>query len=244
MIRLIRAELVKLSTTRLFLWLGLLIVALSGFVTTITILSTDELSLATLNQQRSLAQFAAVGAIIALIVGIVLAAGEYAHGTIAHTFLVSPVRPRVVAAKLIAGAIVGVLVTGFAELVTWTIAAAWISGRSVPFLLDSRPILDTYLGILGAGALAAVLGVGLGAVLRRQTAAIVIALIWLLVGEPVLSIAGIQEYAPGHAFAAVAVAGERSSELLGLWPGLVVALAYGIGFAAAGAVAIERTDVS
>jgi hypothetical protein len=148
------------------------------------------------------------------------------------------------AAKLIAGAIVGVLVAGFAELVTWAIAAAWISGRSVPFLLDSRPILDTYLGILGAGALAAVLGVGLGAVLRRQTAAIVIALVWLLVGEPVLSIAGIQEYAPGHAIAAVAVAGERSSELLGLWPGLLVALVYGIVFAAAGAVAMERTDVS
>lgn len=244
MIRLIRAEFVKLSTTRLFLWLGLLIVALSGFVTTITILSTDELSLATLNQQRSIAQFAAVGAIIALIVGIVQSSGEYAHGTIAHTFLVSPVRPRVMAAKLIAGAIVGVLVAGFAELVTWAIAAAWISGRSVPFLLDSRPILDTYLGILGAAALAAVLGVGLGAVLRRQTAAIVIALVWLLVGEPVLSIAGIQEYGPGHSIAAVAVAGERSSELLGLWPGLLVALVYGIVLAAAGAVAVERTDVS
>jgi ABC-type transport system involved in multi-copper enzyme maturation permease subunit len=243
-IRLVRAELVKLSTTRLFLWLGLLIVALSGFVTTITVLSTDKLSLATLNQQRSLVQFAAVGAIIALIVGIVQSSGEYAHGTIAHTFLVSPVRPRVMAAKLIAGAIVGVLVAGFAELVTWAIAAAWISGKSVPFLLDSRPILDTYLGILGAGALAAVLGVGLGAVLRRQTAAIVIALVWLLVGEPVLSIAGIQEYAPGHAIAAVAVAGERSSELLGVWPGLLVALVYGIVFAAAGAVAMERTDVS
>jgi hypothetical protein len=154
------------------------------------------------------------------------------------------VRLRVVAAKLIAGAIVGVLVAGFAELVTWTIAAAWISGRSVPFWLDSRAILDTYLGILGAGALAAVLGVGLGAVLRRQTAAIVIALVWLLVGEPVLSIAGIQEYGPGHAIAAVAVAGERSSELLGLWPGLLVALVYGTAFAAAGAVAMERSDVS
>ena len=244
MIRLIRAELVKLSTTRLFLWLGLLIVALSGFVTTITVLSTDDSSLATLDQQRSLVQFAAVGAIIALIVGIVQSSGEYAHGTIAHTFLVSPVRPRVMAAKLIAGAIVGVLVAGFAELVTWAIAAAWISGKSVPFLLDSRPILDTYLGILGAGALAAVLGVGLGAVLRRQTAAIVIALVWLLVGEPVLSIAGIQEYAPGHAIAAVAVAGERSSELLDVWPGLLVALVYCSVFAAAGAVAIERTDVS
>ena len=244
MIRLVRAELVKLSTTRLFLWLGLLIVALSGFVTTITVLSTDNRRWPPSTSSARSLQFAAVGAIIALIVGIVQSSGEYAHGTIAHTFLVSPVRPRVMAAKLIAGAIVGVLVAGFAELVTWAIAAAWISGKSVPFLLDSRPILDTYLGILGAGALAAVLGVGLGAVLRRQTAAIVIALVWLLVGEPVLSIAGIQEYAPGHAIAAVAVAGERSSELLGVWPGLLVALVYCIVFAAAGAVAMERTDVS
>jgi ABC-2 type transport system permease protein len=243
-IRLVRAELAKVSTTRLFLWLGLLIVALSGFVTSITILSSDESTLARLSEQRTIVQFAAVGAIIALIVGIVLAAGEYAHGTIAHTFLVSPVRPRVVAAKLIAGAIVGILVTGFAEFVTWSIAAAWISGKSVPFLLDSRPILSTYLGILGAGALAAALGVGLGALLRRQTAAIVLGLIWLLVGEPVLAIAGIQEYAPGHAIAAVAVAGERSSELLGLWPGLLVGLVYVVGFAAAGAVAMTRADVS
>jgi ABC-type transport system involved in multi-copper enzyme maturation permease subunit len=242
-IRLIRAELVKLSTTRLFLWLGLLILALSAFVTSTTILSNDATEVATLSQQRSIAQFAAVGAIIALIVGIVLAAGEYTHGTIAHTFLVTPVRARVVAAKLIAGAIVGVLVTGFAEVVTWGIAAAWISGKSLPFFLDDRSILKTYLGILGAGALAAAIGVGLGAFLRRQTAAIVLALIWLLVGEPVLSIAGGQEYAPGHAVAAVAVAGERSSELLAFWPGLLVALVYVVVLAAAGVVAVDRSDV-
>lgn len=244
MIRLVRAELAKATTTRLFLWLGLLIVGLSAFVTSTTILSNDDSTLATLSEQRSIAQFAAVGAVIALIVGIVLAAGEYAHGTIAHTFLVSPLRIRVVLAKLLAGAIVGLLVTGFAELVTWSIAAAWLSGKSVPFFLDSREILDTYLGILGAGALAAAIGVGLGALLRRQTAAIVLALIWLLVGEPVLAISGTQEYAPGHAVAAVAVAGERSSELLAFGPGLLLALAYVVGIAAAGAVAMDRSDVS
>jgi ABC-2 type transport system permease protein len=243
-IRLVRAELVKLSTTRLFLWLGLLIVALSGFVTSITIASNQASALATLSEQRSIAQFAAAGAVIALIVGIVLSAGEYTHGTIAHTFLAMPVRGRIVAAKLIAGAIAGVLVTAFAELVTWTIAAAWLAGKSVPFWLDSRSVLKTYLAILGAGALASALGVGLGAILRRQTAAIVLALVWLLVGEPVLSIAGIQQYAPGHAIAAVAVAGDRSSELLALWPGLVVALAYVVGLAAVGAVAVDRSDVS
>jgi ABC-2 type transport system permease protein len=104
-------------------------------------------------------------------------------------------------------------------------------------------VLDTYLGILGAGARAAVVGVGIGALFRRQTAAIVLALIWLLVGEPVLSIAGVQEYAPGHAIAAVASAGTSSSELLGFWPGLLVALAYAALFAVAGAVAVDRSDV-
>jgi hypothetical protein len=60
----------------------------------------------------------------------------------------------------------------------------------------------------------------------------------------VLSIAGVQEYAPGHAIAAVASAGTSTSELLGFWPGLLVALAYAAVFAVAGAVAVDRSDVS
>jgi hypothetical protein len=191
-IRLVRAELLKLATTRLFLWLGLMILGLSAFVTSTRIASTSQLQLSGVSEQRSIVQFAAIGAIVALIVGIVDSAGEYAHGTIAHTFLVTPVRERVVAAKLIAGAIAGMLVAAFAEVVTWSIAAVWLERKSVPLQLATRTVLDTYLGILGAGALAAVVGVGIGALFRRQTAAIVLALIWLLVGEPVLSIAGVR----------------------------------------------------
>jgi ABC-2 type transport system permease protein len=214
-IRLVRAELLKLATTRLFLWLGLMILGLSAFVTSTRIASTSQLQLSDVGEQRSIVQFAAIGAIVALIVGIVDSAGEYAHGTIAHTFLVTPVRERVMVAKVIAVAIAGMLVAGFAELV-----------------------------ILGAGALAAVVGVGIGALFRRQTAAIVLALIWLLVGEPVLSIARVQEYAPGHAIAAVAVAGTPTSELLDFWPGLLVTLAYAAVFAVAGAVSVDRADVN
>jgi ABC-2 type transport system permease protein len=243
-IRLVRAELLKLGTTRLFLWLGLMILALSAFVTSTRIASTSHLQLSSMSEQRSIAQFAAIGAIVALIVGIVESAGEYAHGTIAHTFLVTPVRERVVAAKVIAGAIAGLLVAAFSELVTWTIAAVWLEGKSVPFELATRTVLDTYLGILGAGALAAVIGVGIGALFRRQTAAIVLALVWLLVGEPVLSIANVQEYAPGHAIAAVASPVTPTSELLDFWPGLLVALAYAAVFAVAGAVAVDRSDVN
>ena len=244
MIGLVRAELVKLTTTRLFLWLGLLILGLSAFVTSTRIASTSATQLAGAGEQRSIIQFAAIGAIVALIVGIVESAGEYAHGTIAHTFLATPVRERVVAAKLLAGAIAGALICGFAELVTWLIAAAWLAGKSVDLQLATRSVLQTYLGILGAGALAAAIGVGLGALLRRQTAAIVLALIWLLVGEPVLAITGVQEYAPGHAIAAVSVGGTDTTELLGFGPGLLVALGYTAVFALAGAVVVARSDVN
>jgi ABC-2 type transport system permease protein len=243
-IRLVRAELVKLTTTRLFLWLGLLILGLSAFVTSTRIASTSVSQLMILSEQRSIAQFAGIGAVVAVIVGIVVTAGEYAHGTIAHTFLATPVRNRVMAGKVVAGAIAGVLIVAFSELVTWLIAAVWLWGKSVPFQLDDRSILRSYLGILGAGALAAVVGVGIGALFRRQTAAIVLALLWLLVGEPVLSIAGGQAYAPGHAIAAVAAGGTSSSDLLHFGPGLLVALAYAGVFAVAGAVVIDRTDVN
>lgn len=244
MIRLVRAELVKLSTTRLLLWLGLTIFGLSAFVTSTRIASTSVSQLTALSEQRSIAQFAGIGAIVALIVGIVVVAGEYAHGTIAHTFLATPVRERVVAAKVVAGAIAGALIAAFSELVTWLIAAIWLWGKSVPVELGDRSILQSYLGILGAGALAAVAGVGIGALFRRQTAAIVLALLWLLVGEPVLSIAGVQPYAPGHAIAAVAAAGTSSSELLHFGPGLLVALLYAGVFAVAGAAMVDYADVN
>ena len=213
-------------------------------MTSTRIASTSQLQLSGVSEQRSIAQFAAIGAIVALIVGIVDSAGEYAHGTIAHTFLVTPVRERVVAAKLIGGAIAGMLVAGFAELVTWSIAAVWLEGKSVPLQLATRTVLDTYLGILGAGALAAVVGVGIGALFRRQTAAIVLAL----------------DLAPGRR----AGAGDRRrpgvragprdrggglrrylhQRAAGFRAGLLVALVYAAVFAVAGAVAVDRSDVS
>jgi hypothetical protein len=87
--------------------------------------------------------------------------------------------------------------------------------------------------------------VGLGAVLRRQTGAIVLALVWLLVGEPLLAIGNAQPYAPGHAIAAVAVnAGRGSVELLHFWPALLLGLLYATVLALLGTWLVERSDVT
>ena len=245
MTRLVRAELLKATTTRLLLWLGLLILALVTLIVSLDAGQNGASDLAGPGHQRDLVSSAAVSALVALIFGIVASAGEYAHGTISHTFLVAPVRPRVIAAKVFAGMLAGLALALVAEIGAWLLAALWLSGKSVPSHLASHDILKLFLGTLLAAAIAAGIGVGLGALLRRQTGAIVIALIWLLVGEPLLAIGGVQPYAPGHAIAAVAVgAGHSSGELLGFGPATLLALGYAAVLALLGAWVVNRSDVT
>ena len=244
MTRLVHAELLKLLTTRLLLWLGLLILALALLVISLNVSQDSASHASEPGAQRGIVAFAAVSALIALIVGIVAAAGEFAHGTAAHTFLAAPVRERVVAAKVVAVAVAGLGLGLFAAIVSWALTALWLAGRSLPDHLLSHEMLNLFLGVLGAAPIAGAIGVGFGSVVRRQTAAIIVALVWLLVGEPLLAVAHVQQYAPAHAIAAVVNAGRHSSELLDFGPGLAVALAYVVGLWALGTVLVRRADVT
>ena len=124
MTRLVGAELLKVRTTRLFLWLGLLTLALETLVISLHVGKDSLASLGEPRQQRDVVSIAAVSALISLILGIVASAGEYAHGTISQTFLVAPVRERVAAAKLIAGALAGSILAVIACGFAWGFAAS------------------------------------------------------------------------------------------------------------------------
>lgn len=244
MTRLLRAELLKLVTTRLLLWLGLLILALEVLVIALHVSQDSLASLAEPRNQRDVISIAAVSALVSLIVGVVSSAGEYGHGTISHTLLVAPVRERVVAAKLLAGALAGAGLAAFAGVVAWVLAGLLLSARSVPVHLASAAVMRPLFGTLAAAAITGAFGVGFGFVLRRQTAAVVVIFVWLLVAEPLLAIANVDRYGPGHAVASVVEAGVQSSGLLAFWPGLLLALAYAAGFGVVGAVFVRRTDVA
>jgi ABC-2 type transport system permease protein len=242
--RLLRAELLKLVTTRLLLWLGLLILALEVLVIALHVSQDSLSSLAEPRSQRDVVSIAGIAALIALIVGVVSSAGEYGHGTISHTFLVAPVRERVVAAKVIANALAGAALGVLAGVIAWVLAALLLSARSVPVHLGSAGVIRPLFGTLLAAAVTGGLGVGFGFVLRRQTAAVVIVFVWLLVAEPLLSIAHVDRYGPGHAIASVVEAGAQGSGLMEFWPGLLLSLAYAAGFALVGALVVKRTDVA
>jgi len=243
--RLVHAELLKLATTRIVLWLGLLLLGLVTLIVSVTAGNNSATELAIVSHQRDLVAPAAVSALVALILGIVVSAGEYAHGTVSQTFLVAPVRSRVIAAKVVVAALAGLGLALFAEVSAYALAALWLAGKSVPSHLASHETVLLFAGTLSAGAIAAAIGVGLGALLRRQTAAIVLSLVWLLIGEPLLAIGGAQPYSPGHAVVAVALnAGRSSEELLRFWPGTLLALAYAAVLALLGTWLVERSDVT
>ncbi len=244
MTRLVRAELLKIRTTRLLLWLGLLVLGLEVLVIVLHVFQDSLFELAQPRNQRDVVSIAAVSALISLILGIVASAGEFGNGTIGHTFLVAPVRERVAAAKLAAAALAGGGLALGACVFGWALAAILLKARSLPVHLGSGASLRLAGGIVLAAGIAGALGVGFGSLLRRQTAAIVIALVWLLVGEPLLGIANVERYAPGHVVASVVEAGNQGSQLLSFGGGFGLALVYLVVAGLLGTLALNRADIT
>lgn len=78
--------------------------------------------LAALDEQRKVIRLAAIADVFALLLGVVIVGGEQSHGTITQTFLVEPVRERVLAAKGLVAAGLGALLAVAAAVVVVAIA--------------------------------------------------------------------------------------------------------------------------
>ena len=238
MTRLVRAELVKLRTVRTVLWVTLGMLGLVG-VSVISVVASSG-TIQNAGDDRSVARIAAIAVLFAFILGAVLTGAEGTHGTITQTFLFAPVRERVLAAKVVVAVALGVALGILAEAVTLTIA---VPGVSLD-VHDTRLVLG---GVLIGCAATAAIGVGLGAIFHRQGPALIVAFVWLLVGESVLAI-GLRDnvkYLPGHVVIATLTGtrGPSDSNLLGAWPGAVGSLLYAVAFVAAGAALLSRRDV-
>jgi ABC-type transport system involved in multi-copper enzyme maturation permease subunit len=240
----LRAELLKAGTTRLLLWFGLGLGAFLVLVLSVHIGSQHQADLRRLTTQRTVFAFAGLTAIIAVLIGTILVTAEYAHGTINQSFLAVPVRGKLLVAKLCAALLVVFVLAVGADLVTLLIAEIWFHGRGASLHLEHYT-LAPFLGAVGASMLAAAIGIGIGALFRRQTAAIVTVLLWLLIGEGVIGIIGDDaRFAPGRVLGAVAAAHSVGvGDRLGAWSAAVVGLAYATAFCAAGFLVVLGSDV-
>lgn len=248
--RLVHAELLKLRTSRGLLANALVALAFVPISIGTAILTAGKdgggPALHTSEGVRHVLSAASSGSLIVLIIGILVVAGEFRHSTATSTFLISPDRTAVVRAKLAASAIAGTVIALAASALTLAIALPWLASRNVDVNIFGGDVAVALFGGIAATILYAFVGVGVGALIRNQTTAVVAALIWVMVVEGLLvsSVPSIGRWLPGGAAAALSAASTGRGGLLPLWGGALLFAAYGLTFAAAGARFVIRRDIT
>ncbi|NEA24624.1 ABC transporter permease [Actinomadura bangladeshensis] len=192
-------------------------------------------------------------------IGTLAMTSEYRHRTADTTFLFEPRRWRVLAAKLLAHGVAG---AAYGLVLAGTAAGAFFGASAVRGVTLGLPAADI-TGILARIALAMVaymlLGIGMGALIRNQAAALVVVIGYLYAGEmTLLVIPGVRElypWLPGGATAALtdftavtdAMSAQLSADpvhLLSPALGALLLLAYTALAATAAIVRPMRRDIT
>jgi ABC-type transport system involved in multi-copper enzyme maturation permease subunit len=247
--RLVRAEWTKLLTTRV--WLGLLLgacVLVGGFAALLTGLAGQSDGPPALQDPTfgpTVFGLAGNASILSLVLGIIGTTQEYRHRTATPTFLASPHRGRVIAAKLAAYLVAGIPFALVACVVDVVVVLLYAGGRGFAPALDGDA-LQVLAGAAVSVVLYTVIGVGLGALFRNQVGAIVGALVYLFVIENIIggigAISGIYRWLPGGASAAL-TGTIQGPDLLNQWQGGVLLAAYALAFSIVGTFLAVRRDV-
>jgi ABC-type transport system involved in multi-copper enzyme maturation permease subunit len=244
----LRSELLKLRTTRtsrtLLLWmlvLVVLVVLLHSFA-----LSGATLRVAT-NQPKVFGWGTSIGAMFAALLGALSITSEIRSGTIRPTLLATPNRTLVIAAKVIATAIGGVLIGLIAEGLVAATASSAFAVRGIPVAITASGYAQMLAGGAAAAALWAAIGTGIGAIVRNQIGAVAGLCVWLLLVETVLigEAPSFGKFTPGSAAGALVgmLQSAGSSKLLAPGVGAALLVLYAVVAAGAGALATERRDL-
>jgi hypothetical protein len=249
MTRLVHSELLKLRTTRTARVLLTLAAAGTAALVAIVLLlagrpgqpalGPDALRLLVLVPAQPLT-------LAALVLGVLGMAGELRHGTATSTFLVTPKRGRVVAAKLAAAAVTGLAMAAASSAAVLAVGLPWLRAKGIDVAIADAGVAARVAGLAVAVALYAVLGTGLGALLRNQVAAVVVGLLWWSQGVErvltgILHQPGLERWLPLGAASALTAPGDGT---LPMWAGALVFAAYGLGLALLGGRLVARRDLT
>lgn len=244
----LRAELLKQRSTRTNLglfagMLGLVLFAvlLHGFG-----LAADNVGSTSEQLTMLFGRGEFLGALFAALLGALSITGEIRHGTIRPTFLVTPRRGRVVAAKVWASMLIGAGFGLAASALAAGVGTAALRVRGIDVQLDGGDYALLVAGSAAAAALWAAFGVGVGAVVRSQVPTLIGISAWLLFVEGLLvgDVAGVGDvgrFAPGAL--GMAASGQHPDTLVAPAVGLLLLALYAVAAAAAGWVATTRRDV-
>ena len=243
MTRQLGSELLKLRTTRAVAGLLLAAAALTLFGACVEGLTPRAAELAARDTQRSMFSAGVTAILFSTLAGLLAVTSEFRYGTIRPTLLVQPRRRVVLGAKLLAGALVGVVFAVACVAVAFAAGLAILALRGVDVALHSSDLAPLTLGALLGGVLGALIGVAVGALIRNQVGAIVAVAAYAFAVDAVLFAAApaVGRYLPGKA--GDGLAGLPDAELLAPGAGAAVMAAWTLAFVAAAAWRTDHTDV-
>jgi ABC-2 type transport system permease protein len=239
----LRSELLKQRSTPTTLYLFL---AMLGFVAVAVAMHVIALSKAHLSTNAGqLAVFEVgtrAGMIFAALAGALAITAEIRFGTIRPTFLVTPRRGPVIAAKLAVGGLVGIIYGLLAEGLMAAAATIAFSVRGIPNHLSGGDYTRILAGGAAAAALWATVGVGVGALVRNQVATLVGLLSWMFLVESITEgfVPGAAKLLPGGA--GLSLAGNEHK--LSVAIAALLLTAYAAAAAAGGWLGTLRRDVA
>jgi hypothetical protein len=246
----LRAEFLKLRTTRLVAGMTALAVVLTALIGALEAVTAGTgkgmaiPSLATAAGLRDNLASTGFALLAAALLGVLSASGEFRLKTATDTYLDQPGRGRVLAAKTavaaLAGAVLGIAAAATATGITLGFAAA----RGYPLALTDPAIARYAGGAVAGSALLAAAGVGAGSLIRHQAGAIIAVVAWglvieLVVGATVTTLGRFLPYT-----AAAMLAGDANGGGMPQIPRGVTALPYPAAIAVLAAVAVALAAVA
>jgi ABC-2 type transport system permease protein len=249
MVRLIRAEFLKLRTTQVWFWLLLADIVIGAGVA-IGSLAPHDVIKASKDVPYLFAT--ANGALItAFVLGVLGITTEVRHQTITSTLLATPSRWAMVAAKMVTYALVGVVYACACVGVQLAIALPWLAAKHVDVRFDNN-LQRALFGMLVVFALFAIIGVSAGALLRNQVLAVTLGLVFLLLLQNLIAaIPATQDawaYTPSGATIAILYPYEHAKpdepQLLHAQAAVLVLLVWALIPAALGAAITLNRDIT
>ena len=240
----LRAELLKIRSTRTTIGLLVGLIALALLFTILTCTLSPMGQLLTEQDQISLLSFGSIAGVFAALAGVMLFTSEYRFGTIRPTSLFNPDRDHLFASKLIAGVLSGLVFGVIGEGLVFSLGFMILKIRGVPIYMTGANVTELIVGAIIGTALWGAIGVAVGAIVTNQVGAVISLLAWGFVVENLVFgfLPKVGRFLPAHA--SDSMMGPIQDKLL---PGNVATLvdvAWVVVLALIGVTLLKRRDVS
>jgi ABC-2 type transport system permease protein len=253
-INLIRSEVLKIRSTQVWMWMVLLAVAFTVLGTIGTVVSSigDHTHDGTPINYYNIFTQSQSAAVALLVLGILGLTTEFRHQTITPTLLATPDRWRLLTGKSLSYVLFSIIYAAICVVINFALAIIWLKAKSLNIDLGhgvGGGVLKAYLSLVLTG----LFGLGLGALLKNQAAAMVFGIVYFFILDTLLNfVPWIRKgyaYTPGGAIKAFTSNGHVSGmpgdvHLLAPLVGGLLFLVWAVALVVAGGFVSLRRDIS